>query len=307
MLSRDAAIANHLAWVFAIVFLILLIFVVLYGSRIVLPVTELTSALAYFGKVGEAKTLVGSRTSGEVGDAVDAFNQMVVDRFEHENELRDHRSQLQSLARELARLERRTRQEIAEELHDNISQNLAATKLRLEMLRRRQTSEAHEESLQIAIELLGDSIQSTSNLTRRLAQPTLQQLGLVNALEALVAEYDGRHAVEFTIEDDGEPKPVADEVADTVYRGVKELLHNVIKHANAKSARVEIKRVDETLFLRVEDDGVGLDATPPPMVGRVGGFGLFNLRERVSPLRWRSTNHEWNVGGMRRYGRLAAG
>jgi signal transduction histidine kinase len=174
------------------------------------------------------------------------------------------------------------RHEIAGELHDHISQNLAASKIRLEMLRSKQSSAGREDSLRVAIDLLRECIHSTSDLTRKLAQPALAQLGLVQALGALVAEYQADHPVTFVFEGCEPIDDLDGAVADTVYRGVGELLHNIIKHAGATRASVRLSRAGSRLRIQVVDDGVGLrvdDLGPRP--GGIGGFGLSSLRERL--------------------------
>ena len=290
ILARVGSIANRLGVLFGVAFLLVLALVTFYGSRIVRPITRLTSALVEFGKAGKSEALAETNPAGEVGEAIAAFNQMIVERTIAESESLRHRDELRALANELARLEQRTRNAIASELHDHISQNLAATKIRLEMLRNEQTSDGREDSLQIAIDLLRECIQATSHLTERLAQPALKQLGLVKALDALITQYASRHEVDFSFrEEDVEhlvgEKLIEEEVAEMVYRGVSELLHNVVKHARARQASVRLSRTAHGIMVKVRDDGVGLSEDAfAPRQGQDGGFGLFDFRERVRQL-----------------------
>jgi len=174
---------DGMAFVLGLVFVALLGGVVLYASRTIRPIGRLTSSLVGFGESGSAQPLETISVAGEVGDAIDAFNQMVVERSLADSELRRQSGELQALAKEMSRVEQRTRHEIAGELHDHISQDLAATKIRLELLRGNQSSDKHEQSLTVAIDLLHECITSASRMTNRLSQPAIQQLGLSKALE----------------------------------------------------------------------------------------------------------------------------
>lgn len=282
---RAAALVNRLAWLFGVVFLLIIVVAGLYFSRIVRPLSNLTASLVHFGQVGDARPLHSPKVSGEVGDAITAFNQMISDRSRVEAALLQQRGELRDLARELSRTEQRTRHGVAEDLHDHISQHLAASKIRLEMLRGHQSSPGREANLQVSIDLLMQCLRQTSRLTDRLAQPALKQLGLVNALDSLVAEFDGQHSVDFHFSDDAQEKPVDDSVADALYRGVRELLHNIVKHAKARAAWVRLSRRGATIHIEVRDDGVGFDRESKAAQGtEPGGFGLFSFRERILQL-----------------------
>lgn len=281
ILARVDSIVNQLAWIIGVVFLLMLAGAVFYAARIVRPITRLTSSLVHFGKSGEALPLADVGAADEVGEALEAFNQMVVDRSEVESRLLRQRGELQDLAGELSRFEQRMRREIASELHDHISQNLAATKIRLEMLREKQASEGGEESLSVAIALLTECIGSTSDLTKRLAPPSFDQIGLVGAVSSLVAEYQSQYDVEFEFEELGQLPCLTGVMAEAVYRGVCELLHNIIKHARATHAAVRMGHDRQTLSIEVADDGVGFVDVIGAEDSRVGGFGLFCLRERI--------------------------
>ena len=132
-----------------------------------------------------------------------------------------------------------------------------------------------------------ERIPQALDLTQHLVQPALNQLGLVKALDALVGEYDSQHAVEFRFElRNGDRRhQFARDVSDTVYRGVRELLHNVVKHADASRATVRLEHSESQLRVEIEDDGAGMSMGDlQPSSVKIGGFGLFNFRERVRQL-----------------------
>ena len=87
----------------------------------------------------------------------------------------------------------------------------------------------------------------------------------------------------WNVEDDDQPKPLDNEARVLLFRAVRELLFNVLKHAQASCARVCLHRDGEHLQVIVEDNGVGFapDKLGPPS-GKIEGFGLFSIRERLN-------------------------
>jgi signal transduction histidine kinase len=73
-----------------------------------------------------------------------------------------------------------------------------------------------------------------------------------------------------------------DEIKVLLFRSVRELMINIVKHAQARNARVTIRREDDDVNIQVEDDGVGIkDVLRDPRLKSNGGFGLFSIRERL--------------------------
>jgi len=256
--------------------------VALYGSRLIRPIDRLTASIASYGASGTGHPLASGNVVGEIAAAVHAFNHMAAERSQTESELRQQRRELQDLAAELSRVEQHTRREVAGELHDQISQDLAATKIRLELLHEQQGSAPGEENLLVAIELLRGCIVRTSQLTNRLSQSAIEHLGVVKALESLVANYQSQYESDFQFECQDSYIAIDSDTFDIVYRGVGELLHNIIKHASASQVLVRLQRDHDELAIEVADDGVGFIADPQqPRAGQIGGYGLFGLKERL--------------------------
>lgn len=275
------AAIDGVGWMVALSFLGLLSLTVFYAYRVGRPVRELSAALAEYGQTGRSRALPIALARGEIGRLIHAFNHMLAGRGEVESELVRRQTELRQLAAELSRVEQRTRREIAGELHDHISQDLAATKIRLELMRDALDDDSRE-NLDVAIELLHGCISSTSQMTSRLAQPAIEQLGLVKAIEGLVAATREQYSIDCRLECEEQTVALDGVRLDVVYRGVSELLHNVVKHAKASIVRVKILIAGDELFVEVGDDGIGFTPeTRRPREGQVGGYGLFALRERI--------------------------
>ncbi len=201
-------------------------------------------------------------------------------RTRQEEEILRNREELRRLASELSLAEQRERQRVAAELHDGVSQMLSSACLRLGILRETALPASTGESLEIIDQIVGDTLRQVRSLTFELSCPMLSELGLAAALEELCATMSRAYTVRFVFAGDTRPLPLPCDQQVVLYRSVRELLINVMKHAEARSARVELEYHADQLRIRIADDGKGFDAT---MAGRgfspSGGFGLFNLRE----------------------------
>jgi signal transduction histidine kinase len=82
--------------------------------------------------------------------------------------------------------------------------------------------------------------------------------------------------------DDGRMKPLDADLLALMFRCVRELMMNIVKHAKARKMTVSLTRREERVFVVVEDDGVGFDMSLPGRQWKRVGFGLFSVRERLS-------------------------
>lgn len=203
-----------------------------------------------------------------------------------EVDLRAHQEQLQALASQLLRAEELERRRIAAVLHDSVGANLALAKRKLEALRGSIAATQSPASLQDVEHLINDAVRHTRSLTSEISPPVLYELGLVQGLHWLADQFLRQHGLSCQVEDDGRPKPVSGEVRLVLFQAVRELLLNVVKHARARSCCIQLSRNDDSINVVVLDDGAGFDPSYQNGVAvKTDGFGLFNIRERLSFLR----------------------
>lgn len=203
-----------------------------------------------------------------------------------EEKLLHYQAQLKSLASELSITEERERRRIATELHDRISQSLVISKMTLEQLRESEASDHIAGVLDDICNLLGQTIESSRLLTFDLSSPILNELGFEAAVgEWLSEQVRRKYSIATEFEDDEQPKPMEDDIRALLFRMVRELLINVVKHACAHQVKVKVYRQDAEIGICVEDDGVGFEPANTISVGpKTGGFGLFSIRERLEQL-----------------------
>jgi PAS domain S-box-containing protein len=193
--------------------------------------------------------------------------------------------QLRALAGDLTRAEERERRKISEVIHDQLQQLLSVARIKLGMALGQAGTRSHQQSLSEVDDLIAESLDITRTLTAELSPAILRRSGLAAALRWLGRWYEARFALNVAVEVE-EDMDVEEEVRVALFRSVRELLFNVVKHAGVTSARVRLDReADGRVRILVSDDGAGFDPEPVrAREGTSGSFGLFSLRERLELL-----------------------
>lgn len=170
----------------------------------------------------------------------------------------------------------------ARELHDETLQSLAGLRVLLSAARRGGVEES-DRLLTQGIEQVDHAIAEMRRLIADLRPTTLDELGLGAALEALTERLAAANVIEVDLALDLDfhagrsDRRLVSEVEDTVFRLVQEALNNAARHGGAARARVEISEKEDSLRVRVTDEGRGFDPG-----ARSEGFGLIGMHERVA-------------------------
>jgi len=223
------------------------------------------------------------------GEQIDGIQEILIDvteRKKAEQQILNDQAQLKSLASQLTLAEERERRRIAGELHDRISQSLAISKIKLEALRKSGYGKKLDKALDDVCNSLGQTIQDTRTLTFDLGNPILYELGFETAVNHwLTEQIQNKYKIETEFEDDGQAKSLDDDIQVLLFRSVRELLINVVKHAHASKVKVSIRKIDNQILVSVEDNGIGFEAEKPAAVpAKTNGFGLFSIRHRLEDL-----------------------
>jgi len=206
----------------------------------------------------------------------------ITERKMAEKSMLEYQKRLRTQASQLSLAEERERRRIATELHDNVIQSLALSMIKLDLLR--ESSEGIDEALFSEVSgTLSQAIEDMRNMTFDISSPTLYKLGLSAAVDELADDLLCRqHSIDYEFHDDQQKKPLDDDVAVLLFQSIRELFVNIIKHAEAHKVTVCIERVGESVSTIVSDDGAGFDVDHTDLtMHRTGGFGLFNIRERL--------------------------
>ena len=196
----------------------------------------------------------------------------------------DYQNQLRALVSQLTLSEEKERKRLATELHDSISQTIAVMKMKVDGLIADGTELKMHDALRDIRQTLIDLIDQTQDITKSLDYPVLRTLGLSAGIEDwLSSEIEKKHEIRTSLQDEGCPKDLNSDIRAMLFRSVRELSMNVVKHARAKHLRVGLKRVGNSIQVCVKDDGVGFDPKQKTETGGSGGgYGLFSIKERIT-------------------------
>ncbi len=229
----------------------------------------------------ELERRVLERTS-QLARANESLRNEIEIRRKAEEMLLSSQSQLRSLASELSLAEERLRRKIATDVHDNIGQNLAISKIKLEALHKNIKDGELLTEVKELLELMSQTISVTRSLTFEISPPVLYELGFESAMEWLVRDARRMRDFDAEFESDGQDKPMDDNIRVLLFQAVRELLVNIAKHAQASMVTVISVREDNQIKVRVIDDGVGFDVEQVRDKAESSvGFGLFSIRERL--------------------------
>lgn len=251
-----------LAVVVAVIFVVILN--VLLLRRVVRPLQRLTTVARTVDLSGPVPPLPDARPDSEAGELAMTFNEML-------GRLRSERKE--ATGRVLAGQEAE-RLRIAQELHDQVGQELTAALLLLSRVERQVP-----EDLRPAVGEAQDSVRASLEDVRRigieLRPEALDDLGLESALAVLCDRFAQRSGLEVAYRV-AEPLPELSSDAELViYRVAQEALTNVARHSGADRAELSLQPDDGRLVLTVRDEGKGLGD------GETDGSGIRGMRERA--------------------------
>lgn len=261
--------------------------VLLTAVILVRTLTELTQAL---GEVREAHNVLEQRVeirTAELRQANSALENEIHERKRAEAALRhseaalkQNQAELQRLAGKLIVAQEDERRRLARELHDHLSQSLAALALELANVQRR--AEGAPASTMTGLRRIEGSVHQLADdihdMSRLLHPSILDDLGLEAAIRADCARFSDREGIGVQVLARNLPPQLPSDVALSLYRITQESLRNIAKHADADSVTVSIEGEDGQVRLTVEDSGCGFDLN---RALENSGLGLISMSERV--------------------------
>jgi signal transduction histidine kinase len=204
----------------------------------------------------------------------------ITELVELSDRLRQKQERLQLYARQLVGAEERARRATAVDLHDGIGQHLAGLSMTLDVAVSRSSPEVRL--------LLGEAtrtVREVQAITQRviadLSPPGLYELGLEPALKWLSVYMRGKDNLQVDLQVAADAAAYNLELRVLVFKLVRELLRNVVKHSGVQSAAVTVTQTSSELRVVVEDRGVGFEWQLSLFEPRSEGFGLWSVADRV--------------------------
>jgi signal transduction histidine kinase len=244
----------------------------------------LSLAMYRFGKGDFSARAPISPGKGELQDMGRTFNDMATVLAVRHRELEEAHRQLDLLARHLQVARESEAQRIARDLHDEAGQVLTSLKMDIADLqkkcRRCGQSAATGDPIGTDTEAMKGKVDHMIAFIRRLSSalrpPVLDKMGLPAAMELLVADIEKNSDLAIELEVNEMSRPLHWLVSTTLYRIAQEALTNVLRHAEASLAHVDLRGSKEGVTLVIQDNGKGL-------AGRADhGLGVIGMRERAN-------------------------
>ena len=189
----------------------------------------------------------------------------------------------QLLTKRSLEIQEEERQNLSQELHDELGQTITAIKAVAVSISNKTTIEKRyiNSSVRTIVQYSDHIYQVAKNMMHRLRPSVLDEFGLVKALQNMVDEWNDNQEnifCDFTFED--VPSNLSDSLRISLYRITQEGLTNTLKYSKASNVSVKIRKVVddgvEKINLKIEDNGIGMDKD-----GVKPGFGILGMRERV--------------------------
>jgi two-component system sensor histidine kinase UhpB len=273
--AADAASQSELILLFATLGLLASVVVNFWVLRAAFqPVISLERVAAAV-RAGDSTARALPPTFGDpqVARLADTFNATL-------DELARDREELRFLSGQVIRAQEDERKRIARELHDDTAQILFAQLLRLTGMKASPYEQVRATAAELE-EMTVEAIEGVRRLALELRPPSLDDLGLREALDGLAQRFGDQLGIPVSFSAQGERGRLPAEIELVLYRVAQEAMTNVAKHAAPSNASIELIRQPDSVTVTVRDDGRGFAFETQPRPDG-GGLGLFGMEERLA-------------------------
>ncbi|HUE97951.1 MAG TPA: PAS domain S-box protein [Anaerolineales bacterium] len=195
----------------------------------------------------------------------------------------ESQKKLEVLSQRLVDAQENERRIVARELHDGVTQSLAALKMNLVIVSDELLAAPKEETnalLTDSIDLAAHVIDLVRSVMTDLRPSGIDDYGLESALGSLVEQLRSRHNLNIRFEKDDLPMSrLKPDLEMALMRIAQEALFNIAKHANTKEATLVLRQEEDVVYLAIEDKGAGIKSLESAR--RSGNHGMTIMRERA--------------------------
>lgn len=190
--------------------------------------------------------------------------------------------QLKTLSRQIIEVQELEKKRISQELHDEIGQTLTAAKINLQSIQKTNKSNKIRKELDIPISYIAQSLQQVRDISLNLRPSVLDDLGIEAALKWLINRFIESTKINCELQFVAEERIPSKELDITCYRITQEALTNIVKYADAKNVIVFLTIEDNSLQLKITDDGRGFDVEDARKQALKGkSLGILSMEERA--------------------------
>jgi signal transduction histidine kinase len=195
-----------------------------------------------------------------------------------------HQKEILRATVEVAELER---EKIAKNIHDDVGMTLNVLKLQLTKISRNPEKIAENaDQFKESMGLLDDSISNIRGIARDLMPPTLKKLGFEQGVIELCRQIDSSGTVKVEQAFDFSHHQLDNKTEVQLYRALREVLNNILRHANASNIRLESTALADRYLITVLHNGEGLSSeTASQLMQSDKGVGLKSIQSRIQLIR----------------------
>lgn len=224
---------------------------------------------------GQIQRTMAEKQSSMMGVSVD-----ISERKQVEDTLRSNEQELSKLTGRIIYAQEEELRQLSRELHDDLTQRLAALVLDATLIENK-LNPVQPQAVQALRDLranLTELADEAHDLSRRLHPSILDDLGLVQAVQAECATFVKKTGIDLSFMPHDFPDSVPQHLALCLYRAIQEGLQNIVKHSRAAAASITLQGLSDGIRLLIQDKGIGFDSK---VAKQKVGIGLSSMRERV--------------------------
>jgi signal transduction histidine kinase len=206
----------------------------------------------------------------------------IIERARMLEALKEREALIAQLSGHLLSGQEEERKRMSRELHDETGQALMVIRLYLSMLEKTVKTRGAKSKITETVEVVDRTIEGLRRIIAKLSPLVLEELGLVAAIRKEAKDLARNTGIAVRVSISDNLGRFAPQIETALYRIVQEALHNVAKHAHARTVDVSLQLDLGELKLVIADDGVGMAEHKGTARGQ--SFGLAGIKERVSTM-----------------------
>jgi PAS domain S-box-containing protein len=207
--------------------------------------------------------------------AILAIHNNITEKIRLEEKLEEEKLLKQKeITEAMIQVQEKERNEMSTELHDNVNQQLTVAMMYIASAQQKSPESA--EVLKQSSGFILHAIEEIRKLSQTLVSPMIKHFGLSKAVEGLLDDISAVNTLQIELTADAfYEEDIKYDFKLSLFRIVQEQMNNIIKHAQAKHVNLELKRDENYILLKIQDDGVGFDINQQRK-----GIGIYNIMSR---------------------------
>lgn len=185
--------------------------------------------------------------------------------------------ELQTMCRALLKVKEEEAKRISRELHDEVGQDLTTIIIRLKMILGQNDVDNIHDDVKDLLFMVRETLADVQRIAMNLRPSALDNLGLLPAINWQLDQFRADSQLEIAFHHPHKLDYLTEEQELLLYRVLLEILTNVSRHSQATKAAIDLRQEEDSLILRVEDNGIGFD----PEGKHTLGLGLIGMKERI--------------------------